>query len=803
MRKKIAALLAAVMILNISGMNAYAGEMRTEVPVQESTENVVTELEEESEEREGLKYEAVNGQEALPDDPEFMKIYKEASSGAKPETYNSLGSGYTHNSRFANTTVRNGIDVSYYQGTIDWNAVKNSGVEFVFIRVGYRGYSNGALKADPMAEANLRGAINAGLRVGAYIFSQAISPAEAQEEARYAISQVAGYSISMPIVMDFEYVSNGTGRLYNAHLSRDEATATVNAFGSYVKAAGYEPMIYANKTMLENSLNAGDIPYKVWLANYTSQTSYQGNYEFWQYSSNGYVNGISGRVDCNFWYDGDAVKYTQTIADGIYTISSAMDSNYVLDISGASRDNYGNVQLWQRNSRSAQDFKVTYLGDGKYVIVSLASGKVMDAAGSELADGTNIIQYAWNEGNNQKWYIQDAGKGYYYIRSSVNQKCLDVASSTAGNGVNVQLWSANGGNNQKFEFKKTSYDKTLSNGTYTIAAEGNSNLLFHVSDESQDNEANIHLWSNKNTDNQKFIVKYMGGGLYQIGIKHSGKAMDAAGTNVIQYDNNNGSNQRWYIKDAGDGYYNIISGQSGLYVESSSDSIQIGNNIQLGNASGTTRQRFWFETVKGNDNNSNNGNTEQPDGNIDTSKNGWYEENGHKYWYDHGVMARDKEAYDPGSNAWYWFDADGTMAVNKDVYIPTNADRSEGKWVRYNASGGMIKGEDFRYNGWYWFDPATGEMIKGFVNIPEEGNSDGKWVYYDDITGQMHHGESCINNNWYYFDDWTGKMVHGEYNRNGNWYYYDSITGIMQHGWTTLPDGRRMYYHEVTGVLKS
>lgn len=181
--------------------------------------------------------------------------------------------------------------------------------------------------------------------------------------------------------------------------------------------------------------------------------------------------------------------------------------------------------------------------------------------------------------------------------------------------------------------------------------------------------------------------------------------------------------------------------------------------------------------------------------------NGWHTDGNKKYWYDHGVMARDKEVYDPLTDAWYWFDQDGTMATDKDVFIPTNAERTEGKWVRYNPEGGMVKGEDFRYGGWYWFNPITGEMIKDFVFIPEEG-TEGKWVYYDKINGQMHHGESCIDGNWYYFDEWTGKMVHGEYYRDNNWYYYDDVTGIMAHGWVTLPNGERAYCDEVTGVRR-
>ncbi len=199
------------------------------------------------------------------------------------------------------------------------------------------------------------------------------------------------------------------------------------------------------------------------------------------------------------------------------------------------------------------------------------------------------------------------------------------------------------------------------------------------------------------------------------------------------------------------------------------------------------------------------------------------DQDGKRYFLDSGIMARDKEAYDPVSNAWYWFDADGTMAVDKDAFIPTNPDRTEGKWVRYDVNGAMVKGEDWRYGGWYWFDPTTGEMIKGFVLIPVREQAGAyKWVYYDDINGQMHHGESCINGGWYKFDNITGEMLHGEYcSPEGNWYYYDEVTGIMQKGMVThhgkdyyydpnsgimqkgtvYHDGATYYYDEVTGVL--
>lgn len=793
MRRKAAAILAALMLLSVFGTNVsvYADDISSDTA---AADDIVL---------------AEDG--GLPDDPEYWKYMQQEEKAAEAaegglsvfRSSKALGEGYTHDERFANATIHHGIDVSYYQnqqGTIDWNAVKQSGVEFVFVRVGYRGYAPaGNLAPDPKAAENLQGAINAGLRVGAYIFSQATSEAEAVAEAQYALQQVAGYNITMPIVMDYEYAyySNGNpGRLAAAGLSSSQHTAIVNAFGAAVESAGYDAMIYANKTMLENSLNAGDIRYKVWLARYPQSSpyaaGYSGDYEYWQYTSSGYVSGVSGRVDCNFWYELNT--YSQTVSDGVYTIETALDSGMALDIENGSRENSANLQLLGKNAASRQDFKVTYVGDGKYTIMAMCSGKYLDAEGGGRTEGTNVLQYSQNSGDNQKWYIQDAGDGSYYIRSAVSEMCLDVSNGTATNGANILLWNYNGGTNQRFRFRNTQYTQTVADGLYVISAESDANLVWDVSDASNENAANIGIWEQKNENNQKFYITHTGNGQYTIAAKHSGKYVDAengggsAGANVLQYDNNGATNQRWYLKDAGNGSYYIVSAASGLYVDVA-NSLSMGNNIQLWNPTAGTNQRFCLTLV--NDSNENTS--------SDGTLNGWYVENGKKYWYDNGVMARDKEVYDPGTDAWYWFDADGTMATNKDVFIPTNAERTEGKWVRYDANGGMVKGEDYRYGGWYWFDPTTGEMIKGFVFIPEEG-TEGKWVYYDDINGQMHHGESCINGNWYYFDDWTGKMVHGEYCRNGNWYYYDQNTGIMAHGWVTLPNGTSVYYDDVTGV---
>lgn len=213
--------------------------------------------------------------------------------------------GITHNERFDGAKVRYGIDVSYYQGNIDWNAVKNSGVEFVFIRVGYRGLTTGALNNDSKFTDYMQGALAADLKVGVYFFSQAITPAEAEEEANFVLARIAGYNLSLPVVIDYEYGGSDGGRIYNANLSKEAATSICAAFCQKILLSGYTPMVYANKSMLENNLDGaflGDV-YNVWLAHYTDKTSYANKYSYWQYTSDGYVPGISTRVDMDVWYD--------------------------------------------------------------------------------------------------------------------------------------------------------------------------------------------------------------------------------------------------------------------------------------------------------------------------------------------------------------------------------------------------------------------------------------------------------------------------------------------------------------------
>ena len=191
-----------------------------------------------------------------------------------------------------------GIDVSTWNGNIDWNKVKNSGVSYVIIRTGFRGSTQGALIEDNRFRQNIQGATNAGLKVGVYFFSQAINEIEAVEEASMVLSQIKGYPITYPVFIDVE-PSGGRGDA----LSSGDRTKVINAFCQTIQNGGYKAGIYANKTWLAQKMNVAALSgYKIWLAQYNSTVTYGGRYDMWQYSDKGTVAGISTKVDMNLSY---------------------------------------------------------------------------------------------------------------------------------------------------------------------------------------------------------------------------------------------------------------------------------------------------------------------------------------------------------------------------------------------------------------------------------------------------------------------------------------------------------------------
>lgn len=205
---------------------------------------------------------------------------------------------YEKNGRKALT----GIDVSVYQGDIDWEAVAQSGVEFAIIRLGYRGYSQGAIQLDRNFEQNMRGALEAGLDVGVYFFSQATTVLEAEEEADFVLENLRGYPITFPVVFDWEFVTADQARTHE--MEGEALNDCALAFCELVATAGYTPMVYFNQDIGYFYYQLDELDqYPFWLAEYDSKPDFFYDFEIWQYTHTGTVPGIQGSVDLNLAFE--------------------------------------------------------------------------------------------------------------------------------------------------------------------------------------------------------------------------------------------------------------------------------------------------------------------------------------------------------------------------------------------------------------------------------------------------------------------------------------------------------------------
>lgn len=191
-----------------------------------------------------------------------------------------------------------GIDVSHYQGEIDWQQVRDAGFTFVIIRVGGRGYGEeGKLYEDNSAQQNYAGAKAVGLKVGAYFFSQAISEIEAREEARYALSLVQDWELDLPLVYDWEFINE---EARTANMEESDKIRFTKAFCQIVENAGVQPMVYVAPWASVDYMLAVE-QYPIWLVLYSDQMTFKYHFDYWQYSCTGSVPGIEGDVDINLY----------------------------------------------------------------------------------------------------------------------------------------------------------------------------------------------------------------------------------------------------------------------------------------------------------------------------------------------------------------------------------------------------------------------------------------------------------------------------------------------------------------------
>ncbi len=340
--------------------DASAQDETVSEDISEGQPDEIDDAEETVEMNETIEY--INGIPADYDDPDCMKKLNAMNESGiqtfavttKASSVSTTWDGvtYYHDEEIAaGKSIVPGIDVSYWDGysgsttKINWSSVANDGITFAFVRLGYTGLSTGSKNLDPVYDDNMKKASAAGIKVGVYYFSQAITVDEAKAEAKYVLDNLGSYNLDLPIVMDYEY---GGGRLTSSTPNKATKTEICNAFCKVIEDAGYTACVYADRNMLTDSLNHSEIDnnYHIWMAHWTTGASiYEGPYTFWQScgdsedSPHATVSGISGNVDLDWWYcDSDTVFSKSNVKSGpdiekingtwTYTVDGVPDYTY-------------------------------------------------------------------------------------------------------------------------------------------------------------------------------------------------------------------------------------------------------------------------------------------------------------------------------------------------------------------------------------------------------------------------------------------------------------------------------------------
>lgn len=506
-----------------------------------------------------------------------------------------------------------GIDVSYHQGFIDWQAVKNAGVDFAIIRCGY-GDDYGS-QDDAQWLANVRGAQAVGMPFGVYLYSyaknvdtwNAANPQSAQSEAEHVLRclREAGLGpgdIALPVYYDMEDSSMGT-----------DYAGMARRFCDVVGGAGYQTGVYACTNWWETRLTDSFFDGVTrWVAQYNSYAGLQysrfdASKDIWQFSSSGRINGINGNVDLNYTNRSFVMVEPgeQVIADGTYAIKTALDASVAVDIADGSKFMTANAQVYGSNNTEAQRFRFTF-ENGFYTIVNVGSDMALDVAHGSFENGSNIWQYPQNGTDAQKWRIDRNDDGTFTLISKKSGHALDVANARTDPRNNIQQCRTNGTAAQKFTFEDMTVrpgEQTLPNGTYTIVSTLAADMVLDVQSASFLSGANIQLYGRNDTPAQVFNLTFQDG-FYTIINPNSGKALDVtggsyySGTNIQQYTPNGTDAQKWRIDRNVDGTYTLVSKKTGFVIDVASASTEAGTNIQQYKPNGTKAQKFRFEAME-------------------------------------------------------------------------------------------------------------------------------------------------------------------------------------------------------------
>lgn len=307
-----------------------------------------------------------------------------------------------------------------------------------------------------------------------------------------------------------------------------------------------------------------------------------------------------------------AAENRNVLADGTYTISTLLNSNYVLDVKDGSTSNGANIQLYEANDTAAQQFKVSHDSQGYVTFTNVKSGRVLDLNGAIVKDAGNIQQYTSNGTRAQKWIVKQDGNGYV-VMSAINPNyILDLNGGSVRNGSNIQLHSVTGSNSQRWNITKyVSKDErinnlaaqnknTLADGVYEINSVKNSNYTLDVNSASTRNGANVQLYLRNGTKAQAFRVSHDSQGFVTFTNINSGKVIDLDGAitkngrNIHQYASNGTRAQKWIVQQSGSGYSIVSAIDASFALDIRNGSVYSGSNIQLYKSNNTAAQQWTF-----------------------------------------------------------------------------------------------------------------------------------------------------------------------------------------------------------------
>lgn len=535
--------------------------------------------------------------------------------GAHWGTYNNSKAFFDYQNNLFVQQAKGVIDVSGWQGDIDWAKAKADGVEGAIIRLGYGEGNN----ADKKAQRNISECKRLGIPFGIYWYSYADTPSLAKEEGADVVAKLKQFGVNpsdlaYPVYYDLE---KWTWEGHQPPTDPNVYNNIVNNWYSALQSAGYKNLgVYSYTSYLQGPLKHADIYAKTtWVAQYGARMgfdSFPTNSRGWQYTSSGKVDGISGNVDMNAFGNKEFVnggssnalqaaidvrKMTAvTIPNGNYYINVRSKVASSVDIPGGSAADSTAIQLYSGNSSKAQQFTFTRQSDGSYEIVNVNSGKALDVRNGVAENNAIVQQYSRNNSQAQRWFIRDSGAGYY-LQSALGNWVLDLSGGNTANGAAIRLYTPNGTASQLFVV--SSSDVNIATGvSMIITSVANKKLVTDVTSASTANGARVQLYSSNNTNAQKYRFESIGNGTYKIINANSGKVLDVAGGSTAngaalqQYTSNNTVAQQWTVRNYGSGKIALVSVNANKAVDIPGGNAVQQAQLQLYSPNGTVAQQW-------------------------------------------------------------------------------------------------------------------------------------------------------------------------------------------------------------------